>query len=86
MAVEPMLMRRDKRFLHSLIVSQYSWKAMFYVALHSPVCIMHGEGFILSYANIRSQAIEKIGKNFTLTLLCRPDKLPKLTEETGHIV
>lgn len=29
---------------------------------------------------------KEIGKNLALTLLCRPDKLPTLTEKTGHIV
>lgn len=76
----------DKKFLSSPILPQYSWKAVFYVTSHSPVCIKHGQCFTLCYANIRSQAIEKIGKSFTLTPLCRLDKLPKLTEETGHIV
>lgn len=75
-----------KKFIHSLILPQYSWKAIFYVALNSLVCIRHGLYFTLCYANIGSQAIEKIGKNFTLMFLYRPDKLPKLTEETGHIV
>lgn len=86
MAIEPMLVRRDNGQEVSLFpfLPQYSWKAMFYVALHFPVCIKHW--LTQCYANIRSQAVEKIGKNFTLTLLCRPEKLPKLTEETGHIV
>lgn len=36
-----------KRFLCSLILPQYSWKAMFYVALYSAICIKHGQYFTL---------------------------------------
>lgn len=86
MAIEPMLMRGSGQ---EVSVSPSSFPCIFGRGLYCfiiPKLYQAWRVFHPMVCKYHIASNREIGKNLALTLLCRPDKLPKLTEKTGYIV